>query len=167
MESVCVSSAQQVKEPNPNTQVLIEAEFQCTVWGQPPPLLRGLGGPQGKSSLFSFPQTEELAPCHEVPTTSPFLRKSHTQGPGVRSVLSHCTWAPNQGPGGCMEGLDCFWGEGCSLPTPLTIPHCTLQSRLCAQLRSITSTPHVPAMGGIIQHHPIAQRRRARPREGR
>ena len=70
METVCVSAAQQGKEPNPNTQVLTEAEFQGTVWGQPPPLLRGLGGPQGTSSLFSFPQREELAPCHGVPTVS-------------------------------------------------------------------------------------------------
>ena len=70
MESKCVSSAQQVKEPNSNAQVLPEAEFQCTVWGQPPPLLRGLGGPQGKSSLFSFVQKEEVAPSPGVPTMS-------------------------------------------------------------------------------------------------
>lgn len=58
------------------------------------------------------------------------------------------------------------WGEGCSLVTPLTLPHWALQSRLCVHHRSITSTPHAPVMGAIIQHHPIAQRRRARPREG-
>ena len=68
MESMCVLSAQQVKEPNPSSQVLTEAEFQCTAWGQPPPLLHGLGGPQGKSSLLSCPQSEEMTPCSRVPS---------------------------------------------------------------------------------------------------
>ena len=51
--------------------------------------------------------------------------------------------------------------------TPLTIPPCTLLSRLCAQCRSVTSTPHAPATGAIVQHHRIAQGWRATPREGR
>lgn len=113
----------------------------------------------GKSSLFWCPQREKLAPCPGVHTLSTAEEEPHTG-----------TWCQECSlPGAWRLHGRAAWllGQGCSQVTRLTIPHCTLQSRLCAQLRSITSTPHALAMAAIIQHHCIAQRWRTRPREGR
>lgn len=111
------------------------------------PLMRHWGSPR-KAFFRLLPSERGAGPKSRGPHRVPVLRKRHTQGPGVKSVVGHCSWAPSQWSGGYMEELNCFWGKECSLPTPLPIPLCTLQSRLGARLTSITSTPHVSAMGG-------------------
>lgn len=113
--------------------MLTEKEIQCTVGGSHLPSNVALGDPRERLPC-SCALRERIWPHVPGSPPCPLLRKSHTQGPGVRSVVS-------QGPGSCMKGCMSF-GEGVLAGDMAHHPHCTLQSTLVPSLGP-SPAPHM------------------------